>query len=271
MGITPIILIIIFTPCFFIIKRINRNLRRKRLFQTPLPDEWLEIVKSNVALYNYLPDRLKDELVGHMQIILAEKNFEGCGGLEMTDEIRVTVAAQAAILLLNRKTKYFPMVDSILVYPHTYVANRPSDMGYNINKNTALLGESSTRGAVVLAWDHVKQKTIDFCGGHNVVLHEFAHQLDQEDGRGDGVPVLDRWSSYATWGRILGKEYDLLCNEVKHHKKDVMDAYGATNPAEFFAVATETFFDKAKKMKDTHPELYEELKEYYKMDPAEWF
>ena len=163
------------------------------------------------------------------------------------------------------------MVDSILVYPHTYVANRPSELGYNVTKETALLGESSTSGTVVLAWDHVKQRTIDLSSGHNVVLHEFAHQLDQEDGRGDGVPVLDKWSSYATWGRILGKEYDLLCDEVKHHKKDVMDAYGATNPAEFFAVATETFFDKAKAMKSKHPALYEELKEYYKLDPVKWF
>lgn len=266
-----IIVVAVCIPIFLGLKMALRNMKRERLKRSPLPREWLDIIKRNIALYNYIPDSLKDELHGHVQVMLSEKHFEGCGGLTLTDEIKVTIAAQAAILLLNRKARYFPMVDAILVYPHAYVAEEYSEIGYNIKEQSARLGESWTGGVVVLAWDHVRQRTVDFESGHNVVLHEFAHQLDQEDGKGDGVPVLGKWSSYATWGRVLGKEYDILRDEVSHHKKDVMDAYGATNPAEFFAVATETFFEKAKAMKEKHPALYEQLKNYYRLDPAEWF
>jgi Mlc titration factor MtfA (ptsG expression regulator) len=141
---------------------------------------------------------------------------------------------------------------------------------HRIEEDSARLGESWTRGVVVLAWDHVKQSTIDVEGGHNVVLHEFAHQLDQEDGRSDGAPILPNCSSYSAWARVLSKEYDELQQKAKKHISDVMDFYGATNPAEFFAVATETFFEKSRQLKEKHPELYEELKEYYKLDPAQW-
>lgn len=175
------------------------------------------------------------------------------------------------MLLLNRKATYFPKCDVILVYPSAYLAKRVVDMGtHRIEEKSARLGESWTRGVVVLAWDHVKQKTIDVETGHNVVLHEFAHQLDQEDGRSDGAPILERRSSYVAWARILTSEYKNLQNKALNHVKDVMDLYGATNAAEFFAVATETFFEKGKALKEKHPDLYGELKEYYKLDPAEW-
>ncbi|MEC4684995.1 MAG: M90 family metallopeptidase [Nitrospirota bacterium] len=132
---------------------------------------------------------------------------------------------------------------------------------------SARLGESWNSGELVLAWDHVKQESVDIRDGHNVVLHEFSHQLDQEDGRADGGPILDRGSSYVAWARILGREYGELVEKVKKHYKDVIDSYGATNPAEFFAVITEAFFKKPAKLKQKHPALYEELKLYYKMDP----
>ena len=139
-----------------------------------------------------------------------------------------------------------------------------------IAQKSARLGESWTQGVVVLAWDHVKQRALDVASGHNVVLHEFAHQLDQEDGVGDGAPILERRSSYASWARVFSGEYEHLKSKAKSGIRDVMDLYGATNPAEFFAVATETFFEKGSALKNKHPELYEELKDYYKLDPAEW-
>jgi len=240
---------------------------------TPFPPEWEEILARNVPLYARLPASLKQQLHGHIQVLVSEKHFEGCGGLEMTDEIKVTIAAQAGILLLNRKPRYYPRLESILVYPGTFLSESISYLGNHvyIEGQAAHLGESWRSGALVLAWDSVKHGVMDVRDGQNVVFHEFAHQLDQENGAADGAPVLERSSLYATWARILHKEYVQMQSKVRHGLKTVMDAYGATNPAEFFAVATETFFEKPHAMKGKHPELYEVLKSYYKLDPRDWF
>jgi Mlc titration factor MtfA (ptsG expression regulator) len=238
----------------------------------PPPEAWVRIIENNIALYRRLPDELKEELQGYMQIILAEKHFEGCGGLELTEEMKIIIAAEAAILLLGlEKPTYFPKVDSILVYPTTYTAKRMRRDGYiETESHDALLGESWERGVVVLAWDSVENQARDLRAGDNVVLHEFAHQLDQETGGSTGTPVLKGRSSYAAWGRVMSKEFEELRDKVVHHRSDVLRAYGATNPAEFFAVVTETFFDRPAEMKRSHPELYELLKDYYKLDPIQW-
>jgi Mlc titration factor MtfA (ptsG expression regulator) len=267
-GMTAAVVIV---PAALAVSWISRTLRRRRLMKEPSPAHWHDILTRNVALYRILPDSERRELFGHMHNFLAEKRFEGCGGLEMTDEIKVTIAAQACMLLLNHKATYFPKCDVILVYPSAYLAKRRVDMGmYHIEEDAARLGESWTRGIVVLAWDHAKQKALDVEGGHNVVLHEFAHQLDQEDGQSNGAPMLEHRSSYVTWARVLGKEYENLRYKAENNIKDVMDLYGSTNAAEFFAVATETFFEKGSELREKHPELYGQLKEYYKVDPAEW-
>jgi len=266
-----LLIVAIGVPVFMFAKRAVRDARRKRLLNAPFPSEWENILKRNIAIYPHLPAELKKQLHGDILIFLAEKLFEGCEGLEITDEIKVTLACQACMLLLNRETKYYPTLQSILVYPGAYQAEKISTLGsQRVVEPSVRLGESWHRGEVVLAWDHALHGGIDFKDGHNVVLHEFAHQLDQEDGLSDGAPILNQRSSYVTWARIMSKEYEGLRENVSHHKKDVMDAYGATNPAEFFAVATETFFEKPKQLKQNHPDLYDELKWYYKLDPFEW-
>ena len=254
---------------FIMIKRLHRRFKRKKLAGKAFGEEWVKIIKANVPLYNRLPDSLKEQLHGLIHIFLAEKSFKGCGGLEITDEIRITIAAQASMLLLNRKTSYFRKLRTILVYPHTYVAKMVSSNGViEIEGRSVRLGESWQNGPVVLAWDSVTGGTRNIADGRNVVLHEFSHQLDQEDGAADGAPILEHRSSYVMWARVLGEEYEAL--RKKRRGKAVMDRYGATNPAEFFAVATEAFFEKPKQMKKKHPELYDELKDYYKLDPLEW-
>ncbi|MEC4676593.1 MAG: M90 family metallopeptidase [Nitrospirota bacterium] len=248
-----------------------RNARRQRLMKQPFPREWEEILRKNVALYKYLPGKFREPLHGYINVFLNEKKFEGCGGLQLTDVIKVTIAAQACLLLLKGNPTFYPRLKSILVYPGAYVAKQTSFIGsIPVQMDSARLGESWTRGDLVLAWDHVKQESVDIGYGHNVVLHEFSHQLDQEDGSADGAPILDQVSSYVAWARILGREYGELVDMKKKHHKDVIDAYGATNPAEFFAVITEAFFTKSAKLHKKHPELYEELKLYYKMDPLKW-
>ncbi|UCD50958.1 MAG: zinc-dependent peptidase [Phycisphaerales bacterium] len=265
------IVVIGLTIAFFVLKRATRRARRRRLMARPFPDAWKEIVERNVPLYRRLPEELKQQLRGLVQVFLAEKHFEGCGGQEMTDEIKVTIATQACILLLNRKPTFFPRLRSILVYPHTYVARNTSFDGHIVSdEESSRLGESWQNGPVVLAWDSVRGGTSNVQDAQNVVLHEFAHQLDQEDGTADGAPILAHRSRYVAWARVLGAEYEALQDSKKRHRRSVLDKYGATNPAEFFAVATETFFEKPGQMQKRHPELYNELREHYQLDPARW-
>jgi len=249
----------------------RRNKRRRHLLAAPLPEEYERIIKKNVPLYNHLPDALRRQLHGFVNVFLADKQFEGCGGLEITDQIRVTIAAQACILLLNRKTRYFSRLHTILVYPRTYVARTVSSAGpMTIEGRSVRLGESWRSGTVVLAWDGVIGGTSNITDACNVVLHEFAHQLDQEDGAADGAPILEQRSRYAAWAAVLSKEYEALRRKKARHQRSVLSKYGATSPAEFFAVATEAFFEKPRQMEKRHPELYDELKEYYKLDPERW-
>jgi MtfA peptidase len=247
-----------------------KKTRRARLRERAFPQPWRDILTRNVPYVAALGETDLVELLGHVQVFLAEKHFEGCGGLALTDEIRVTVAAQACVLLLHRETDYYPLLDSILIYPSTYVVSggqRTPD-GLVVEGPQPRLGESSSRGVVVLAWDNVLSGAADVHDGHNVVLHEFAHQLDQESGGGDGAPALPRRSAYVAWARVLGHEYDALVREVGRHHRTLIDQYGTTNPAEFFAVVTETFFEKPQALRARHPELYRQLQDFYLQDPA---
>jgi len=260
-----------FVVAFLVVKRLARRARRRQISALPFPDAWGAIIEKNVPLYRRLPDALKQQLHGLVQVFLDEKRFEGCGGLEISDEIKVTVAAQACMLLLNRQATYFPKLHNILVYPHTYVAKTLSADGrVVVDRDSVRLGESWQNGPVVLAWDSVKGGTSNVHDARNVVLHEFAHQLDQEDGATDGAPILSGRSRYVAWARVLGAEYETLQSHQKKRQRSVMNKYGATNPAEFFAVATETFFEKPRQMQKQHPELYDELRDYYQLDPLEW-
>ena len=244
--------------------------RRAKFRAEPFPEQWLRILERNVSMYAALPPDDQRELQGHIQVFLAEKEFEGCGGLELTDEIRVTIAAQACILLLHRETDYYPGLYTILVYPSTFVANTRhwSEDGTVVEGPQARLGEAWRHGPVVLAWDEVEADAADVRDGHNVVFHEFAHKLDEEDGAEDGVPALPRRSMYLAWARVLGREYARLRRDAERGRPTVLDKYGAENPTEFFAVATESFFTNPVKLRARHPELYAELAEFYLQDPA---
>jgi len=245
--------------------------RRKKISRREFSSAWRRIIERNVPFVRYLPPSDREELERRIRVFLAEKRFEGAGGLAMTDEIRVTIAAQACILLLHRKTDYYPGLYSVIVYPHAYVAHqilqeRPGIIAEGMQ---ARLGESWTSGAIVLSWDDVRSGAADISDGHNVIFHEFAHQLDAQDGAMDGAPILSDHSMYATWARILGQEYERLQHDTALGRETLLDQYGTTNPAEFFAVATEFFFEKPRQLRQQIPQLYEELCRYYKQDPAQ--
>ena len=248
-----------------------RKRRREKLRSKELKPEWKEIILKNIKFYSFLSEEKKKELQGLIQIFMDEKTFEGCEGLELTDEIKITIASQACILLLGRKSDIYPTLRTILVYPHAYFAPLKQRMedGSIIEGYQARLGESWSRGQVVLAWDEIKQDTNDIFDGHNLVLHELAHQLDNESGATEGIPDFDKRSSYIVWARVLTKEYNKLINDIIHHKHLLLDQYGATNPAEFFAVATEHYFEKPVELKNLHPELYEQFKNFYMIDTAD--
>jgi Mlc titration factor MtfA (ptsG expression regulator) len=241
-----------------------------RVLSRPFPEPWLRILEG-VAHYRLLSEGDRQKLRDRIQIFLDEKPIEGAGGLEIDDTIRVTIAAEACLLLLGRdELEDFPDVEAIVVYPHAYRAPTRQHLGGGVVLEGAeeRLGEAHQRGLVVLAWDAVEQSARDARDGHNVVLHEFAHQLDMEDGWADGAPPLERRAMYGPWARVLGAEFQAL---QEARGKSVLDRYGATNPAEFFAVATEAFFEKPLQLRNKHPELYEELALYYRQDPAKRF
>ncbi len=246
--------------------------RLKKAINAPFPDEWVAIVERNIAVYNNLPVPLRLQLRKLIKQFLHQKSFSGAGGLEITDEIRVTIAAEACMLLLNRRTGVYPALRYIIIYPTTFVVDRGqagSDGIVNEGRK-ALLGESWSSGKVILAWDNVLHGSRNFVDGQNVVLHEFAHQLDSESGSTNGAPILAGKTCLRTWAVTLSEEFEELQRDAWKGRKSLIDHYGATNPAEFFAVATETFFEKPKQMAKYHAELFEVLRRYYRIDPTDW-
>jgi len=241
--------------------------RRNKLLETPFPEDWPRILAANVVAYPMLDTEEQDRLPELVQVFVAEKHWEGCGGLELDDEIRVTIAAHASLLMLRGEPHYYPRLTSILVYPSTFLVARKERQGpFTTEGEAALLGESWRAGVVMLAWDAALRSARDARDGANVILHEFAHQLDSEDGGSDGTPYLDGRSQYAAWARAMAPGYERL---RARPEGSLLGEYAATHPAEFFAVATEVFFERPADMRLRHPEIYAELSRYYGLDPVQ--
>ena len=254
--------------------RFFKRPRRRNLRGQPIPPGWRSTLTRNLPVFRRLPPEDQTELLGHVQVFLAEKRFEGCGGLELTDEIRLTIAAQACLLLLHRETDYYPQLSTILVYPSTYIAQGERHIEGPIWEEGGenLLGHTARRlGVIVLAWDAAKRGATHPSDGQNVVLHEFAHQLDFEDYSTDGAPALATRAEYLAWARVMSGEFKALRAAEETGTPTVLDTYGATNPAEFFAVATEAFFERPRALRARHPELYAELGRFFRQDPARHF
>ena len=244
--------------------------RRERLKAQPFPPSWLEVIERDVPYYACLPPDDRAELLGHTQVLLAEKNYEGCGGLTLTDDIKVIIAAHASVLLLHRDTDYYPCLVSILVYPAAFVveAKTRGPGGYMLEHQETHAGEAWQRGVVILAWDGMLQSVHDAHDGFNVAFHEFAHQLDMENGQADGFPCLNDPALAKVWPKVLGDAYTQLCRHIEQGRPTLLGDYAATSPAEFFAVATECFFEIPGKMRKQHPALYAVLGSFYRQDPG---
>lgn len=246
--------------------------RRRRALAAPLAPARLAMLARVIPIYARLDAPLQEQLQRLVQQFLYEKKFVGCDGLVVDDEMRVTIAGQACLLLLNRHTRVFPALHTILVYPGAFLVprNEVDAAGVVTSTRQDLLGESWGDGRVVLAWDHVQRGAADWHDGQNVVLHEFAHQLDSESGSTNGAPYLGSQASYRSWSQVLSRDFAALRADAMLHHHSVLDHYGATSPAEFFAVATETFYEKPWQMAERHPALFEEFAKYYRVDPRDW-
>jgi len=248
--------------------------RRKNLVRAPFPAEWEEFLRRNVAHYGLLDADRKTQLQALIQIFIAEKNWEGAGGLVITDEIRVTISAQACLLLLGLSHNYYRNVESIIVYPSTVVPaqRRPGFFETTltpVSREVPILGQAFQHGPVIIIWDAALRSGRHPQLGHNVIYHEFAHKLDMLDGLADGTPPLRDRAEYRDWIQTCSREYLRLRQETETGRKTFLSAYGATSEAEFFAVATEQFFDRPEQLFEHAPDLYRVLREYYRQDPME--
>ncbi len=256
------------------LRRYLRDRNRRRLIAHPFPAEWSALLSAKWRLYDRLPPEIRDQLHGCIHVLLAEKRFEACGGLpEMTDEMRVLIAAQAALLLVGRpedEHQFYPDLVSILLYPGSFRDRGRRTFSLREEEGEVRLGESWTSGSVILSWHSVKRGAAGDHDGLNVVFHEFAHQIDQADGDPDGAPVFDDPEDAARWSAVFQNHYDDLIDDLEQGGNPLLDEYGATEPAEFFAVSTETFFERPREMKREMPGLYDELAAFYGLDPVTW-
>jgi Mlc titration factor MtfA (ptsG expression regulator) len=270
--------------------------RRSRLTATPFPSAWRALLRRRMPLYRRLPALQQRQLQRHVQVLLGQVPFIGCQGQVITDEVRVLVAAQAALLLLGRPAGSFRGLRQVLVYPGAFVVDRPvTDGGIVQDARRVLVGESWQQGQLILSWADVLAGAADPDDGHNVVIHEFAHQLDQERGRANGAPWLGRREAeppprrrgaapsrpgrgaghepgdpYPRWARVLGAEFEQLRQRLARGETGVIAAYAATDPAEFFAVVSEHFFEQPAALAAAHPALYAEFARLYRCDPLAW-
>lgn len=249
-----------------------RARRRRALARHPFPAAWRRILKRHVPLVRQLPVDLQLQLKQRMQVFIAEKPFIGCQGLVVTEAMRVVVAAQACLLLLNRPAEHFGNLRQVLLYPGAFVVDKVHHAAGGVlrDERQVLAGESWSQGQVVLSWDDVLEGAAVADDGRNVVVHEFAHQLDQADGTANGAPALARRADRKRWARVMGNEFAHLERQLAQGEDNLLGAYAATNPAEFFAVASEVFFERGPLLAATRPALFAELAAFYRVDPTSW-
>ncbi len=246
--------------------------RRHRIGGRPFPAAWRDVLRRQVPLASRLPADLQLQLKRRMLVFIADKPVIGCRGLQVTEAMRVVIAAQACLLLLNHRGEGFPNLRQVLLYPDTFVVDRvaPAGAGVLQEQRRALAGESWSQGQVILSWADVQDGAAAPDDGRNVVIHEFAHQLDQESGVANGAPWLGRRERYERWSRVLGAEFEQLRQRLERGEPTLLGDYAATEPAEFFAVASEVFFEQPQALAAESPALYRELSTYYRVDPLSW-
>ncbi len=269
LAITVLILFFIIFFTLFLLRR--KSAKRKRLNREPFHNDWHKYLCDNVEIYNHLPTDIRKKLQDKVKIFVAEKNFEGCGGLELTPLHKVIIAAMACLPIVNGDDNLYPYLRNIIIYPEVYQNKNRSSAGTNIVTETPhyVSGESWGTGTLILAWNICLKDCQHYGTGSNVIIHEFTHQLDSENGPTDGIPAIYNEELLIEWEKLFRKEF-LSFRTNTHHKYDVIDDYGAVNAAEFYAVCAETFFELPRQLQKQHPAIYKEFKKFYNLDPASW-
>lgn len=254
----------------FVLRHFAGKRRRERLLASPLTPEQRAVVARLVPVTQILPRELRPALEGKVNLFLDQVTFRGYNGIEINDDMRLSIAAQACLLVVNSEV-WFDTLRNVLVYPSTFQTNRESHEGFLVHDHDhGLLGESWARGPVVLSWDHALHGGLNPEDGLNVVIHEFAHQLDNLTGHTNGIPVLRKGQAYAAWEKAMLDAYNQHVARVETARETVIHPYGATNHQEFFAEAVVSFFEKPRAMRREEPELYGQLSQLLALDPAEW-
>lgn len=267
-----IIGIALLAALWFTIAPTLRRRRRLKWSRLPVPAQWSEWLRTHMPFYESIPREQRERLHRLMQIFLREKSFVGCNGLAVTEEMRAVIAAYACLLVVNRpgvpQTHFYDELMSILVYPTAFIVHDSDEEdGIVTEGHRVLAGQAWDARRIILSWEDLQEGVAEH---ENVVLHEFAHYLDMEDETMDGAPGLGSAADYEEWSNTFWDEYDRLCEDVDAGRATLLDPYAATEPAEFFAVATETFFHQPVALRGAHEKLYEQLMKYYRLDPASW-
>ncbi len=252
-----------------IFRWLNRR-RRRRLLAEPCPERFPEFLDRSPHV-RMLPDEYQGPLLDAVRIFIAEKEWEGCKGLEVTDDMKVVIAGQACLMTLGMSEVYYDHVQTILVYPRSFRVRKQVGLegGAILEDVDERLGEAHLHGPVILSWQEIEEDLESPGEGRNLVIHEFAHQLDMQNGDATGVPPLPR-ALRQPWEKLMGQAFQRLQRDERRGRRTFFDPYGAESPAEFFAVLSETFFDAPRAFVEVEPKLYELLREYYGLDPAAW-
>ena len=249
-----------------------RDWRRQRINRTPFPDHWRQILTRDVRAYRHLPEPLRARLENLIRGFLDEKRFYGCAGLEVDDRMRLVIAAEACLLILNLSLDYYAGLRSILVYPGPYrVRGQSMENGVLSEGNEIRLGEAWSQGKVVLSWEDAAAGAQTGADGRNLIIHEFSHQLDQQGGNANGAPPLGGRTNLRAWSQAFSSAFAQLHQDLATERHSLIDAYGATNPAEFFAVSTELFFERPHQLQSEFPALYHQLSNFFGLDPVGWY
>ena len=265
-----VLIILVLAGAGFGYSRWSKHQRQQTLLATPLSDEERAIVLDQVPLVANLPHKLRAKLEGKINLFLDQIEFIGCDGLEVTDQMRFSIAAQACLLVAN-KTCWYKNLRTILIYPGAFKSRGVHVHGDVVTeRETVRIGESWARGPVVLSWAHTERGAFIDDDGHNVVFHEFAHQLDDLSGYTNGAPILAKGHSLWDWERIFTDAYDRLVEAVDAEQETFLDPYGATSPEEYFAVVVELFLERPRDLQREEPAVYDQLAQYFGLDPARW-
>lgn len=270
MTIWHVLVVALLMLAAFLYRRRLRQQKRKKLLATPLSPQQREVLARLVPIVARLPEPLRPKLEGKINLFLDQVTFRGNRGLEVSDDMRLAISAQACLLIVNSPV-WYDTLRNVLIYPAAFRARRATHDGFVVHESThGMLGESWAHGPVVLSWDDALHGGLNADDGQNVVIHEFAHQLDSLTGHTNGIPILRKGQAYHSWEAAMLDAFHDHVERVENGYHTLIDPYGATNHQEFFAEAIVTFFEKPGAMRSEEPALYAQLAQLLALDPAQW-